>query len=98
MPHRMVHVGVSALIALTVVSADVAHASAPRAEPGPPGNAALIGEIETATGGTAQIAYHAETGRVRFIGMSGDQPIARVAGVAGTAPPEAIARGFLDRY
>jgi bacillolysin len=87
---------VSALIALTVVSSGLAHASSERAEPGPPTEADLITQIGAATGGTAQIACHAETGRVRFIGMASDQPIK--VSVAGTAPAEDVARGFLDRH
>ena len=98
MAHRMMYVGVSALVALTVVSSDLAHASGVSAEPGPPTDTDLIAQIDSATDGTAQVAYHAETGQVRFIGTAGDQPIERTSGLAGSAPAEDVARGFLDHY
>jgi Zn-dependent metalloprotease len=94
----MVHVGVSALVALTVATADVAHANGPRSDPGPPTKTDLIAEIEAVTDGTAQIAYHAETGQVRFIGMTTNQPIERSSGLARSAPADTVARGFLDQY
>jgi Zn-dependent metalloprotease len=96
MAHRKTHVGLAALITVTVLGGSVAHASPARAQPVPPGDAGLVAELEAATGGTAEIAYHSETGKVRYIGMANDQPVAAAA--ASSAPAEDLARGFLARY
>ncbi|MCR4407572.1 MAG: M4 family metallopeptidase [Anaerolineae bacterium] len=45
-----------------------------------------------------RISYHAETGKVRFIGTSSDRPITQPAVLAASASPEVAARGFLDTY
>jgi bacillolysin len=97
MAHRMKHVGISAFLALTVVSSGLAQASAERRQPGPPTDTDLIAEVEAATGGTAEVAYHDETGQVRFIG-TGTDPIDRAPGLARTAGAEELARGFLGHY
>jgi bacillolysin len=98
MAHRMIRVGATALIGLTIISSGLARAGSGRAEPGPPTKPDPIAEIDAETGGTAQIAFHAETRRVRFLGMATDQPIEPASGLDRTAPAEDVARGFLDRY
>src|SRR5574341_1758524 len=50
------------------------------------------------TDGRVRISYHAETGKVRFIGTDQAHPIARPAQLAGDAPPEVAARNFLATY
>ncbi len=86
----------AALITVTVLGGSVAHASPERAQPAPPGDAGLVAELEAATGGSAEIAYHSATGKARYIGMANDQPVAAAA--ASSAPAEELARGFLARY
>jgi len=75
------------------------------AQAGPPGqgpsggsNAALIEHLKQETGGAIRISYHAETGKVRFIGTSPDRPIAQPAILSAGASPETGARGFLATY
>ncbi len=46
--------------------------------------------------GAATVSYHAETGRVRFIGTEAGQPIARAATLDVNASPEQAARSFLS--
>lgn len=48
--------------------------------------------------GADTVAYHAETGQVRFIGTIPQQPIARAPGLSPDVSPEQAARGFLDIY
>jgi bacillolysin len=98
MGHRLQNVGLAGLLTVTMLGGSLAHASPERAEPAPPGDVGLVAELEAASSGTAEIAYHSETGKVRFIGMANDQPIAAASTVASSAPPEELARGFLARY
>jgi Zn-dependent metalloprotease len=44
------------------------------------------------------VAYHSETGSVRFLGSTPGKPIARPSGLEPTAAPTTVARAFLDRY
>ena len=46
----------------------------------------------------ARIAFHRETGLVRFMGSNPGAPIRRPAGVGPAASSAAIARAFLDRH
>ena len=68
--------------------------------PGPPGltDEVLVGQLQQETGGKVRISYHAETGKVRFIGTSPDHPITQPAVLAADASPEMAARGFLIAY
>ncbi|MFN8634519.1 MAG: M4 family metallopeptidase [Chloroflexota bacterium] len=66
--------------------------SAPRVDAG------LVRQLQQDGGGQVQIAYHSETGKVRFIGANTPgQPVAR-ARVPASAPPEAAARAFMTAY
>jgi bacillolysin len=71
-----------------------------QAGPPPPGNsdAALVEQLQDAADGELRISYHAETGRVRFIGTSPGRPIAQPSILAAGASTEAAARGFLSVY
>jgi len=68
--------------------------------PRPPGptDETLIGQLQQETDDKTRISYHAETGKVRFIGTSPDRPIAQPAVLAVSASPEEAARGFLATY
>ncbi len=71
-----------------------AQAAPPAQAPTPtPADASLIDQLQRATGGRASIAYHAQTGRVRFIGTDLAHPIPQ-----GGDPPEQAARRFLETY
>ena len=54
--------------------------------------------LQQATGGRVRISYHAETGKVRFIGTDQAHPIAQPAQLAGDVTPEVAARSFLATY
>lgn len=59
----------------------------------------LLSQLEWLSGGTAQIAYHAHTGYVRFVGVSPQHAIQAESGPATPAPaPETVARQFLNQY
>ena len=58
----------------------------------------LAQALQTATGGGVRISYHAETGKVRFIGTDQAHPIAQPAQLAGDVSPEIAARSFLATY
>ncbi len=58
----------------------------------------LIAQLDQATAGRVRISYHAETGKVRFIGADLDDPISHRAGPAASAGPEQAARAFLASY
>jgi Zn-dependent metalloprotease len=58
----------------------------------------LIARLDRQTGGQVRIAYHAETGKVRFIGADLQHAIPHTAGLAASATPELAARGFLSSY
>ena len=86
----------------TPAAAPLARSGAAQQTPAAPAPVAgLLDQIAQATGGRARVAYHPETGKVRFIGTSVDRPIGAPAGAAATAagaPPEAAARAALARY
>ena len=50
--------------------------------------AALLGELQAQVGGTAGVAYHAYTGKVRFLSTQAGQPIPRAAGLPSDADPK----------
>jgi len=58
----------------------------------------LLDALTRQTDHQAQVAYHAETGQVRFIGTDLAHPILQPAPLAGDATPETAARQFLSVY
>ncbi len=56
----------------------------------------LVKELEKASSGRADIAYHSKTGYVRFMGTDLQNPIP--TGLPSDAPPEDAARSFLSTY
>lgn len=58
----------------------------------------LVARLLDETAGDATIAYHAETGQVRFIGTSLERPIPQPATLSADATAEDAARGFLATY
>ena len=72
--------------------------SAPVAQPTPPQPADLIASLHTQAGDKLRIAYHAETGKVRFIGTDNDHPLRQPATLAPGATSEVAARQFLGAY
>jgi Zn-dependent metalloprotease len=71
---------------------------APAAQPTPPQPADLIASLRAQTGDGLRIAYHAETGKLRFIGAGDGQPLRQPAALAPGATPEQAARQFLAAY
>jgi len=59
---------------------------------------ALIEHLQRQTEGKVRISYHAQTGKVRFIGTDPAHPIPRPATLAPQATPEQAARHFLSTY
>ena len=66
--------------------------------PTPSVEARLLGQLQAQVGGTATVAYHADTGKVRFLGTQSGHPIPRGDEVPLDASPEAAARAFLADY
>lgn len=52
--------------------------------------------LDSLTRSGATVAFHRETGAVRFIGTRPGQPIARPSGLTSAATPASVARAFLD--
>jgi bacillolysin len=71
-----------------------------QAGPPPPGSsdAPLVEQLNRESQGILRISYHAETGKVRFIGASPARPIPQPTLLAAGASPEMAARGFLAVY
>jgi hypothetical protein len=57
----------------------------------------LIRQLQQAGGNKVRVAYHRETGRVRFIGAAPDQPVGQPA-LRTNASSEEAARQFLTDY
>lgn len=85
------------LISLLPSPAARAQATPTPGTPAPP-DPTLLGQLQRQTAGTVEIATHAETGLVRFIGTAPGQPVPRIAQVSPAAPSETAARAFLSRY
>jgi Zn-dependent metalloprotease len=67
----------------------------------PPASAsegALLEQLNQLAGGTVRISYHAETGKVRYIGTSPEMAIPQAALTEQVLTPEVAARGFLAQY
>jgi bacillolysin len=60
--------------------------------------AGLLEELNQATGGQVRISYHAQTGKVRFVGTDLEHPIPQPAMLDAEATPEDAARAFLSTY
>jgi Zn-dependent metalloprotease len=58
---------------------------------------ALLDRVARRTGGRAEVAYHGETGKVRFIGTDQQHPLAATADLRA-ASPEQAARSVLAEY
>ncbi len=71
-------------------------AAAQEPQPGRPEQAAAQAAQLTQAG--ARIAYHAQTGKVRFIGADPAQPLAQPAALAASASASEAALGFLAVY
>jgi Zn-dependent metalloprotease len=72
--------------------------STPAVLPTPPQPADLIASLRAQAGDALRIAYHAETGKVRFIGTDNDHPLRQPAALAPGATSEQAARQFLGAY
>jgi len=59
---------------------------------------ALIDRLQQITEGQTRISYHAQTGKVRFIGASAAHPILRLDIISADTQPEEAARSFLSIY
>lgn len=93
----MSHRFIALLIVLTTLLSSMGLRA--QAAPPAPNTAQLINELQRATHGAARISYHAQTGLVRFIGATPDQPIVpQGMGAAGTATPEQAARNFVQQF
>ncbi|MEW5958384.1 MAG: DUF4350 domain-containing protein [Chloroflexota bacterium] len=72
--------------------------SAQELPPLEPPDKGLIERLNQETGGQVRIAYHHQTGRVRFIGASPERTIPQPAILGVDPTPEEAARGFLATY
>jgi Zn-dependent metalloprotease len=66
------------------------------AQPTPPPD--LVASLSAQAGGQVRVAYHSETGKVRFLGTEVGHPVPRPAGLSAGATPEQAARQFLSDY
>jgi hypothetical protein len=91
---------ISYLALLTILLSSMSLAQArPLTQTDTPGNDdPLIARLDRETGGHVQIAFHAETGMARFIGADLGHTIPGLAGLAASATPEQVARGFMSSY
>ncbi|MFQ6000527.1 MAG: hypothetical protein ACE5LG_02535, partial [Anaerolineae bacterium] len=88
--------GIVLLLSLILgLSASTALSNPYPQEPPPP---ALIEQLQRQTEGKVRISYHAQTGKVRFIGTDPAHPIPRPVQVAAQATPGQAARQFLATY
>jgi Zn-dependent metalloprotease len=58
----------------------------------------LVASLSAQAGGQVRVAYHRETGKVRFLGTEVGRPVPRPAGLSAGATPEHAARQFLSDY
>jgi bacillolysin len=58
----------------------------------------LVQTLQDQTDGSVRIAYHEETGKVRFIGTDPSHPIPQPIKISDNASPEEAARQFLVTY
>ena len=66
--------------------------------PANPVETTLIEQLNQVTQGMARISYHAETGKVTFIGTTPEQTISQPLALDMNVPPEEAARAFLAQY
>ncbi len=59
---------------------------------------ALLNRLQDSAAGQMRVAYHAATGKLRFVGTDLEHPVPRPEGVAPAATPEQAARAFLSEY
>ncbi|KJU84462.1 bacillolysin [Candidatus Magnetobacterium bavaricum] len=59
---------------------------------------ALVQRLRQTAGGQVVLAYHAGTGKVRFMRFEGTGTVPRARGLTENASAEVVARGFLDEY
>lgn len=64
----------------------------------PVASGASSASIARSLGSGVRVGLHSETGQVRFIGTVAGRPIARPAGLAASASPQAVARAFLGAH
>lgn len=83
------------LIILSFTVSSSVLSNPPPQEPPPP---ALIEQLQRQTEGKVRISYHAQTGKVRFIGTEPANPIPQLAILAAQATPEQAARQFLSTF
>jgi bacillolysin len=93
-PARAVSV---ALVLLSVIGLAVQPV---RAQPPPPSEKerVLLSQLQRQAGSDVRVAYHAETGRVRFIGTQPGSELAQSLTQATHLEPVAAAMAFLDVY
>ncbi len=66
------------------------------AQPNPPPD--LVASLSAQAGAPVRVAYHSETGKVRFIGTEVGHPVPRSAKLSAGVAPEQAARQFLNDY
>lgn len=79
----------------------ISHAAPPPQGPSPVDKlqeARLLDQLKQNVGDELHIAYHAETGYVRFIGTPPEKAIKQSATLSGSATPEDAARNFLATF
>ena len=91
---RTLIISASVLILLLAIL-DLGQAQGP---PTNPTDNSLIDRLRRESAGPVRISYHAETGRVRFIGAAPDRAIKQPATLGPRVTPEQAGRGFLATY
>ncbi len=74
------------------------YAVPPGLPPQPTSEQALLDELARTTQGHVHVAYHAATGKLRFIGTAKDYPVEHPPGLAAAASSSEVALAYLDRY
>jgi Zn-dependent metalloprotease len=92
--HR-IRLSIAALLVCASISFS---AQAQRLKPTPPAESPLVQQLRAATDQQVRVSYHAETGKVRFVGTTPEHPIAPPAQLVAGATPEQAARAFLTSY
>jgi len=90
--HKIIYISISLLILviiLILIPIKVLSSTPP---------ADLVQTLQQQTEGSVSISYHAETGKVRFIGTDPSHPIPQPGKINSNATPEEAARQFLVTY
>lgn len=98
MKHHRVYLTILALLGTILGGTGAVRAGFAGVAASDPQGASLLADLQRTTNGQAQIAYHAETGKVRFVGTDQQHPVAPPSLLPANASPEQTARTYLTTY